>query len=146
MNSNPIPAPPAETPPQAAPQSRLVLIVEDNPTNSRLAAEMLRAAGHQTLIAADGATGLKLARAEAPDLILTDLQMSGMDGLELVGHLKADPITASIPVVAVTAHAMSEHRDAALQAGCCSFITKPFRYRAFLDEISQILRSGQNAN
>lgn len=121
----------------------LVLIVEDNPINLRLTAAMLHAAGCRTIAASEGASGLAMARNDSPHLILTDLQMSGMDGLALVEHLKADPRTACIPVIAVTAHAMPEHRQAALQAGCCRFISKPFRFRALVDEVFSVLPAAQ---
>lgn len=116
----------------------LVLIVEDNSTNARLAADMLRAGGYQTQRASDGQEGLRLARELQPALILTDLQMPGLDGLGMTRLLKDDVSTAAIPVIAVTAHAMSEHQEAARQAGCCAFISKPFRFRDFLAEINHV--------
>lgn len=118
---------------------QLILIVEDNPTNARLAADMLRSAGYQSEIATDGRQGLLLAHHIKPDLILTDLQMPGMDGLILTRELKASPATCHIPVVAVTAHAMQDHREEALRAGCCAFIAKPFRLKPFLEEVSHAI-------
>lgn len=129
-------------PPTLAPSGEkgLILIVEDNPTNARLTADMLHAAGFTTALAGDGESGLLFARQQQPDLVLTDLQMPGMDGLALTRCLKADPTTATIPVIAVTAHAMNDHREAAMLAGCCGFITKPFRYRPFIAEVFDVLR------
>lgn len=123
----------------ASEHALLVLIVEDNAVNARLASDMLHTAGYETRLAAEGSAGFELARDLKPALVLTDLQMSGMDGMTLIRKLKADPLTASIPVVAVTAHVMQEHRDEAMQAGCCAFITKPFRYRPFLAEIAHAI-------
>ena len=124
-----------------AEQAPLVLIVEDNATNARLASDMLHTAGYETRVAQEGSAGLELARALQPALVLTDLQMPGMDGMTLIRELKSDPLTASIPVVAVTAHVLPEHRDEALRAGCCAFITKPFRFRPFLAEIAHAIDS-----
>ena len=130
----------------ASEQGLLVLIVEDNPVNARLASDMLHTAGYETRHAAEGAAGFELARALQPALVLTDLQMSGMDGMTLIRKLKADPLTASIPVIAVTAHVLQDHRDEAMRAGCCAFITKPFRYRPFLAEIAHAIESRRSTH
>ena len=122
-------------------RGRVVLIVEDNALNARLSADMLLTAGYVTQVAREGSEGFELAVELLPDLILTDLQMSGMDGLTMVKKLKADPRTASIPVVAVTAHAMAEHYEEATRAGCCAFITKPFRFRSFLAEVAHAIQT-----
>ena len=122
-------------------RGRLVLIVEDNALNARLSADMLLSAGYVTQIAREGNEGFELAVELLPDLILTDLQMSGMDGITMIKKLKADPRTAAIPVVAVTAHAMPEHSEEATRAGCCAFITKPFRFRSFLAEVAHAIQS-----
>lgn len=127
---------PSNLPESVASDAPLVLIVEDNPVNARLTADMLRVGGYRTQLATNGHEGLRLARELQPALILTDLQMPGLDGLGMTKLLKEDASTAPIPVIAVTAHAMSEHHEAALQAGCRSFISKPFRFRDFLAEIN----------
>src|SRR3954453_1362483 len=88
-----------------------ILVVEDNPANMKLATLLLRNAGHTPLCAVDAETGLTLARAEQPDLILMDIQLPGMDGLAATALLKADPVTASIPIIALTAMAMKEDRE-----------------------------------
>ena len=126
------------------PEAALVLIVEDNSTNARLTADILRAAGYTTQLAVDGADGLRMARELKPALILTDLQMPGLDGLTLTRMLKADPSTATIPIIALTAHAMAEHREDAVQAGCCAFISKPIRFRPFLAEVAHALRTNRH--
>lgn len=118
----------------------LILVVEDNPANSRLICEMLRAGGYRVHVAADGLQGLDRARGLRPALILTDLQMPGLDGLTLTQTLKSDPATAQVPVLAVTAHAMADHRASALAAGCAGFVTKPIRFQPFLAEIADVLR------
>lgn len=127
--------------PLPAGAGRIVLIVEDNPTNARLIVDMLGIEGYTTHVAAEGAEGFDLAVELLPDLILTDIQMSGMDGLTMTRQLKADRRTAAIPVIAVTAHAMQEHADEAMRAGCCGFITKPFRFRPFLAEVAHAIQS-----
>lgn len=119
---------------------RLVLVVEDNDKNARLTVAMLGSAGYQTRWAADGTEGLRLARELHPDLILTDLQMPGLDGVAMTRALKADAATAPIPVIAVTAHALAEHRQQALEAGCTKFLTKPFRFQALLAEVADAIQ------
>jgi CheY-like chemotaxis protein len=117
-----------------------VLVVEDNPTNARLTSHMLLAGGYQVLLAADGHEGVEMARRLVPDLVLTDLQMPGLDGLGLARLLKQTPETAGIPIVALTAHAMTDHRDRALEAGCVAFISKPIRLQSFLSEVHNVLK------
>src|SRR5436853_7796356 len=95
-----------------------VLVVEDNPANMKLAALLLRNAGHVVLCAADAESGLTLARAEKPDLILMDIQLPGMDGLAATALLKKDPATAAIPIIALTAMAMKQDQEKILAAGC----------------------------
>ena len=90
-----------------------VLVIEDNPANMKLASLLLRNAGHTVLCAVDAETGLTLARAERPDLILMDVQLPGMDGLAATALLKRDPATAVIPVIALTAMAMKEDQEKA---------------------------------
>jgi two-component system cell cycle response regulator DivK len=118
----------------------LVLVVEDNITNARLTTHMLKAGGYQVQLASDGQQGLTMARELLPDLVLTDLQMPGLDGLTLTRLLKQDPATAGIPIVALTAHAMIDHREKALEAGCAAFIAKPIRLQTFLTEVSHVLQ------
>src|SRR4249919_3734240 len=107
-----------------------ILIVEDNAANMKLAVMLLRNAGHTPLCATDAETGLTLARASHPDLILLDIHLPGMDGLSATGLLKNDPATASIPIIALTAMAMKSDREKCLQAGCDDYIAKPLRYQS----------------
>ena len=118
----------------------LILVVEDNATNARLAGSMLEAAGYRVATAADGEAGLRQCLALHPAVVVTDLQMPGMDGLTLLRHLKANTETRDIPVIVLTAHVMHEHRDQAFLAGCASFISKPVRYQSFTAEIEHVLR------
>ncbi len=116
-----------------------ILVVEDNPANMKLASLLLRNAGHSVLCATDAETGLALARAERPDLILMDIQLKGMDGLAATQLLKQDPLTAAIPVIAVTAMAMTSDREKTRAAGCDGYISKPLRYRELYACIDTLL-------
>ena len=109
----------------AAPNARLVLVVEDNERNARLLEAMLKCGGYVSRWACDGTQGLQMAKELRPMMVITDLQMPGMDGLEMTRHLKEDPQTASIPVIALTAHAMAGNREKYLSAGFNDYITKP---------------------
>ena len=116
-----------------------VLIVEDNAANMTLAAFLLESAGHTVLKATDAEIGLTLARAEHPDLILMDIQLPGMDGLEATALLKADVATRSIPVIALTALAMKGDEERIRGAGCDGYIAKPMRYKDFLATVAEKL-------
>ena len=113
-----------------------VLIVEDNPANLALAIVLLQSAGHTVLTAADAEAGLTLARDEQPHLILMDIQLPGMDGLEATALLKRDDATRAIPVIALTALAMKGDEERIRAAGCDGYIAKPMDYRAFLATIA----------
>jgi two-component system, cell cycle response regulator DivK len=113
-----------------------ILVVEDNPTNMRLAILLLQSAGHTVLSATDAEAGLTLARDEQPNLILMDIQLPGMDGLEATALLKRDSATSAIPVVALTALAMKGDEERIRAAGCDGYIAKPLAYRDFLAVIS----------
>lgn len=119
-----------------------ILIVEDNETNLMIFRDILSAAGHHILSAGSAEEAFSLARSHTPDLILMDIQLPGMSGLEAVLHLKKDSSTASIPIVALTAHAMAGHRERALEAGCSGFITKPIRSREFREQVQSFLHPG----
>ena len=116
-----------------------ILVIEDNATNLKLASLLLSNAGHTPLCAVDAETGLTLAHAEQPDLILMDIQLPGMDGLTATAQLKKDPATAAIPVIALTAMAMKEDREKARMAGCDAYIAKPLRYQELLAAIDTLL-------
>jgi two-component system cell cycle response regulator DivK len=113
-----------------------VLVVEDNPANMTLASFLLQSAGHSVLGASDAEAGLTLARDEQPDLILMDIQLPGMDGLEAIALLKSDDATRAIPVIALTALAMKGDEERIRAAGCDGYIAKPLAYREFLATIS----------
>ena len=109
-----------------------VLIIEDNPANMTLAVFLLQSVGHTVLTATDTETGLSLARDEQPNLILMDVQLPGMDGLEATMLLKGLDATRAIPVIALTALAMKGDEERIRAAGCDGYIAKPMRYREFL--------------
>jgi len=109
-----------------------ILVVEDNPANMTFAVFVLQSAGHTVLSATDAEAGLTLARDERPNLILMDIQLPGMDGLEATGLLKRDDATRAIPVIALTALAMKGDEERIRAAGCDGYIAKPMRYKEFL--------------
>ena len=113
-----------------------VLVVEDNAANMTLAVFLLESAGHTVLSATDAEAGLTLARDEQPNLILMDIQLPGMDGLEAITLLKRDESTRAIPVIALTALAMKGDEERIRAAGCDGYIAKPMRYQKFLATIS----------
>jgi two-component system, cell cycle response regulator DivK len=113
-----------------------VLVVEDNVANMKLATFLLQSAGHTVLTATDAEAGLTMARDEQPDLILMDIQLPGMDGLDACAVLKRDPATHDIPVIALTALAMKGDEDRIRAAGCDGYIAKPMRYQEFLATIA----------
>jgi CheY-like chemotaxis protein len=122
------------------PESARILVVEDNEVNLMVFTDILAAAGYQVLAARTAEECFALAGTETPDLILMDIQLPGMDGLEAVKALKANPSTSGIPIVALTAHAMSSHRERALEAGCTGYITKPIRSREFREAVQGYLK------
>ena len=113
-----------------------ILIVEDNPANMKLAVFLLETAGHTALSARDAEAGLTLARNEHPELILMDIQLPGMDGLEAIVLLKRDDATRVIPVIALTALAMKGDEERIRAVGCDGYIAKPIRYQEFLATIA----------
>jgi len=119
-----------------SPDMAKVLIVEDNPANMKLATFLLQSAGHTVFSATDAEAGLTMARGEQPDLILMDIQLPGMDGLEATALLKRDDATRDIPVIALTALAMKGDEERIRAAGCDGYIAKPLAYRDFLAIIS----------
>ena|SRR5687767_12520469 len=117
-----------------------VLIVEDNSLNLELATDLLEACGIGVIAANSGELAIKLAYEKKPDLILMDLSLPGMDGLQATAALKRDPKTRFIPIVAVTAHAMKGDEQRALAAGCEGYITKPIDTRMFPTLVAEYLR------
>ena len=113
-----------------------VLVIEDNAANLTLATFLLESVGHTVLAARDAEAGLTLARDKQPNLILMDIQLPGMDGLEATAMLKRDPATRAIPVIALTAFAMKGDEERILAAGCDGYIAKPMRYQEVLSTVA----------
>jgi two-component system cell cycle response regulator DivK len=116
-----------------------VLVVEDNPTNMTLAKFLLESVGHEVLTAVDAEAGLATAGDEQPALILMDIQLPGMDGLEATSLLKRNARTKHIPVIALTALAMKGDEERILAAGCDGYISKPLAYQSFLAAVAERL-------
>jgi two-component system, cell cycle response regulator DivK len=119
----------------------LILIVEDNERNRRLVRDVLQFKGYQTIESETAEEGLQLARDRRPALILMDIQLPGMDGITALGRLREDPVTRAIPVMAVTASAMTHDRQKIMAAGFTAYHTKPIRVKEFLEAVRQILES-----
>jgi two-component system cell cycle response regulator DivK len=117
----------------------LILIVEDNDKNLKLVRDVLQFNGYQTAEAMTAEDGLVLARSKHPALILLDIQLPGMDGFAALRQLRADPITKSTPVIAVTASAMEQDRQNILAAGFDGYMTKPINVKKFTEEIRTVL-------
>lgn len=120
-----------------------ILVIEDNPANMKLASLLLRHAGHAVLCAPDAESGLSMARAARPDLILMDIQLPGMDGLAATALLKRDAATGAILVIALTAMAMKEDRAKIESAGCDAYIAKPLRHQELYAAIDALLPYGE---
>ena len=116
-----------------------ILLVEDNEMNRDMLSRRLERKGHSVTLALDGAEGLHKARTEAPDLILMDMSLPVVDGWEATRQLKADQATASIPIIALTAHAMASDEQKARDAGCDDFDTKPIELPRLLEKIAVLL-------
>ena len=116
-----------------------ILLVEDNPVNRRLAEFLLRSNGYQVVEASTSEEAFQLVKTEQPDLILMDIQLRGMDGLEVTKLLKENPETRDIPVLAVTSYAMKGDREKALAVGCAGYITKPIDKTILLKEVANTL-------
>lgn len=117
----------------------VILVVEDNERNLKLLRDVLEYAGYDVRVARTAEDGIILAVSEPPDLVLMDLQLPGIDGLEALRRLREGPRTADIPVVAVTAQAMKDDRERALAAGFNGYIEKPISVRAFPDQVRRFL-------
>lgn len=118
-----------------------ILIIEDNPLNLELVSDLLEAKGFSVLQAQTAEDGLRYAREHAPALILMDLSLPGMDGLAATKLLKASPLTAHLPIVALTANAMRGDDTVAKEAGCDGYVTKPIDTRKFVQQIAAFLRA-----
>lgn len=119
--------------------SRTILLVEDHEDNRIVYSTILEHFGYRVLLAADGAEGVRLTKQELPDLVLMDVSIPVMDGWEATQAIKADPATAHIPVVALTAHALATDRARALEAGCDGYLAKPVEPRVVLQEVRRFL-------
>jgi CheY-like chemotaxis protein len=119
-----------------------ILVVEDNEMNREMLSRRLERKGYKVLIATDGDTGIAVARANRPDLILMDMSLPVVDGWEATRRMKADHALQHIPVVALTAHAMANDRDKALEAGCDDYDTKPIELPRLLAKIENLLHLG----
>lgn len=116
-----------------------ILLVEDNEMNRDMLSRRLQKKGFEIVIAIDGGEGVAKAKSEKPDLILMDLSLPVMDGLQATAKIKADPETQPIPVLALTAHAMADDRAKALAAGCEDYDTKPIELPRLLEKIEKLL-------
>lgn len=121
--------------------NELILIIEDNEKNRKLARDVLQVKGYQTIESETAEEGLKLALERSPHLILMDIQLPGMDGITAMKQLKADPKTAGIPIIAVTASAMTHNRTTMLAEGFDGYQTKPISLKDFLGEIDRVLHA-----
>ena len=130
----------ARSGPEPADRRDCILIIEDNPLNMKLFRDLLRAQGYQVLEASDGLAGLDLARAEAPDLILLDIHLPDVSGLEVAVKLKADRRTRNIPILVVTASLLPEAEQSALSSGCDGFLRKPIAISEFRTTVASLLQ------
>ena len=117
----------------------LILIIEDNEKNRKLARDVLQVKGYKTIESETAEDGLDLARSESPALILMDIQLPGMDGITALKQLRADPVTRSIPTIAITASAMTHNRQTMLAEGFDGYQTKPISLKDFLGEVERVL-------
>jgi two-component system cell cycle response regulator DivK len=118
-----------------------ILIVEDNDLNMKLCNDLLRAHGYETIQTNDGVDAMKLARSERPDLILMDIQLPEVSGLEVAKWLKADDALRSIPIVAVTAFAMKGDEEKIRRGGCEDYIAKPIKVASFIETVRRHLKN-----
>jgi two-component system cell cycle response regulator DivK len=119
--------------------THVILVVEDNERNLKLLRDVLEYAGYDVRAARTAEEGITVAVSEPPDLVLMDLQLPGIDGMEALRRLRESPRTADIPVVAVTAQAMKQDRERALRAGFDGYLEKPISVRAFPDQVRRFL-------
>ena len=117
-----------------------ILLVEDNEMNRDMLSRRLLRKGYAVVVATDGREGIAMARSEAPDLILMDMSLPLLDGWEATRQLKAAPETRSIPIIALTAHAMAGDREKAIEAGCDDYDTKPIEFARLVDKIQALLQ------
>ena len=116
-----------------------ILLVEDNEMNRDMLSRRLARRGYEVVVAVDGEAGVRMAQSEAPAIILMDMSLPGLDGWDATRQIKADPATRGVPVIALTAHAMSGDREKSLAAGCDDFDTKPVDFDRLLGKIQALL-------
>lgn len=116
-----------------------ILLVEDNATNRDMLSRRLQRRGFTVCTAVDGPSGIEAARTERPDLILMDIALGDMDGWEATRHIKRDPLTARIPIIALTAHALPSDRARSIEVGCAEFDTKPVVFERLMEKIGSCL-------
>ena len=121
--------------------NELILIIEDNEKNRKLCRDVLQVKGFRTIESESAEEGLKLVAEQSPALILMDIQLPGMDGVTAMKRLKADPNTKAIPIVAITASAMTNNRTAMLAEGFDGYQTKPITLKDFLGEVERVLKA-----
>ena len=119
----------------------VILIVEDNEKNMKLVRDVLQVKGYQTLEAGTAEDGIALAQAHSPDLVLMDIQLPGMNGIEALGVLRENPATAHIPVIAVTASVMQQDRKLITEAGFDAYIGKPINLKEFLQAVREMIEA-----
>ena len=122
--------------------AELILIVEDNEKNRKLIRDLLQVKGYQTIESETAEDGLRLAEEKSPALILMDIQLAGMDGITAMKQLKATPTTKAIPIIAITASAMTHNRETMLAEGFDGYQTKPLNLNEFLSDIERLIASG----
>jgi two-component system cell cycle response regulator DivK len=123
---------------------KLILIIEDNEKNRKLVRDVLQVKGHKTIESETAEEGLKLALEKSPVLVLMDIQLPGMDGITALKQLRANPQTKSIPVIAITASAMTNNRETMLAEGFDGYQSKPISVKDFLGELERVLASHTN--
>jgi CheY-like chemotaxis protein len=116
-----------------------ILLVEDNEMNRDMLSRRLKRKGYEVVIAVDGGQGVAMTKTENPDLILMDMSLPVLDGWEATRQIKAAPETASVPIIALTAHAMAGDRDEAMEAGCNDYDTKPIEFPRLLTKMKALL-------
>jgi two-component system cell cycle response regulator DivK len=121
--------------------NELILIIEDNEKNRKLVRDVLDVKGYRTIESDNAEEGVKLAAEKLPALILMDIQLPGMDGITAMKQLKADPSTKAIPIIAITASAMTNNRQAMLAEGFDDYQTKPISLKEFLGEVERVLKA-----
>jgi CheY-like chemotaxis protein len=123
-----------------------ILLVEDNDFNRDMLSRRLKRRGYDILDAADGEQAVRLASTHVPDLILMDINLPGMDGWEATRRIRANHSTAAIPIIALTAHAMSGDREKTIGAGCDEYETKPVNFEGLLSKIESLLGAQRNVS